>query len=338
VTYTNFPGGLSSFGVPVIGGINGIPLTGSWFFVDYANGSDGNGVASGRTATGGNVGGATPEAPMKTLSAAHNLCLAGNNDVVVIMGDGSTTGTQRLTETLTWSKNATHLIGITAPVWEAQRARISTLTTATTNINPLMTVSASGCYFSNFSFFQGVGQSATAEQLIQITGSRNYFGNIQFGGMGAAAGAAVATSYIIYLNGGGENTFEHCSIGLETIQRDAANASVIVRNGAQRNTFVDCQFPMAASDTDPLWVDVNATNALNGSTMTFRRCLFRNLLNISSAATPAVVTVVAADANGTVYFDQCGAQATAWAANSTRVQVTNGAAGVAAGGLAVAIS
>jgi hypothetical protein len=317
---TNFPNGVSSFGVPVVGGIGGIPLTGTWYFCDYANGSDGN-------------DGLSPETPLKTISRAHTLATAGNNDVVVIIGDGSTTATQRLEETLTWSKNATHLIGITAPVWEAQRARISTLTTATVNINPLMTVSASGCIFSNFSFFQGVGQSATDEQLINITGSRNYFGNVQFGGIGAAAGAARDGSYVIQLSGGGENTFEHCSIGLETIQRSAANASVRVRSGAQRNTFVDCMFPMAASDTDPIWVDVNASNALNGSTLNFRRCFFRNLMNISSAATPAAVATIHASANGTVYFDQCSAFATAWVAGGAGELMQNSSPSAGASGV-----
>lgn len=324
MTYTNFPSGITSMGVPIVGGIGGIPLTGNWFFCDYANGSDGNE--------------GTADNPFKTITRAHTKAVAGNNDVVVIVGDGGTAATQRLEETFVWSKNATHLIGMTAPVWEAQRARISHLTTATVNITPLMTVSASGCIFANFSFFQGVNETDEEEQLIQITGSRNYFGNVQFGGMGAADGAGDADSYVIYLNGGGENTFEHCSIGLETIQRSAANASVRVRNGAQRNTFVDCMFPMAASETSPLWVDVNATNALNGSTLNFRRCLFRNLLNISGAATPAVVAVVAADANGTVYFDQSSAQASNWAADSTRVQVSNGAVSDADGGLSVAIT
>lgn len=325
MTLTNLPNGISSFGVPVIGGIGGMPLTGTWYFCDYANGSDGN-------------DGLSPENPLKTITRAHALCTAGQNDVVFLIGDGGTTATQRLTETMVWSKNATHLIGETAPVMEFQRARISTLTTQTTNINPLITISASGCIFANFSIFQGVGEAATAEQCLNITGDRNYFWNVAVEGMGHANGAAQAGSYCVKFDDGDENLFEHCAIGTETIQRSAANASVLVRTGSQRNMFRDCIFPMAASDTDPLWVDVDATNALNGSTMTFQNCLFRNLLNISSAATPAVVAVVASDANGTVYFQNCGAQASNWAANSTRVQVANGAVSNADGGLTVAIT
>lgn len=300
--------GLTVAGVPTMG-MSSLLFTGNWYFCDYANGSDG--------ATG------AADDPLKTITRAYALCTAGNNDVVVIIGDGSTTATQRLEASFDWAKNATHLIGMTAPVWEAQRARISTLTTATVNINPLMTVSASGCMFANFSFFQGVGQSATDEQLISITGDRNYFGNIQFGGMGAAAGAARAGSYIIALTDGDENTFEHCTIGLETIQRSAANASVLVRSGSQRNTFNDCMFVMAASATSPLYVDANATGALNGSSLRFRRCSFYNLLNISSANTPAVTATVAADANGTVFFDQCTTMATKWAAAAATIQVAS---------------
>lgn len=313
MAYTNFPNGLTSFGVPLVGGFGGIPLTGKWWFCDYASGSDGN-------ATSGSDG-APPDTPLKTIERAHELAEAGRNDVVVIMGDGSTTATQRLTETLVWSKNATHLLAITAPVMEAQRARISTLTTDTVNINPLMTISASGCIFANFSFFQGTGEAATAEQLLEITGDRNYFWNVQFGGMGAQAGADHADSYCILFTDGDENLFEHCSIGLETVQRAAANASVKVRSGSQRNMFRDCQFVMAADDTDPLFVDVNATGALNGSSLRFVRCGFYNLINISGAATLAVTATVAADANGTVFFDQCSTMAAKWAAASAMVKV-----------------
>lgn len=285
-----------------------IELSGDSYWCDPANGNDNN-------------DGKSPENAVKTLAAALALCTAGNNDTVYLIGDGSTAATARLTATLVWNKNATNLIGITAPTWEAQRCRISHETAEDTNINPLIQITADGCIFANFSIFQGVGQAATDEQCVEVTGDRNYFYNIHFGGMGHQTGADRAGSYILYLNGAGENTFDHCAIGLETIQRGAANASVRVRNGAQRNRFYDCEFPMAADETSPLWVDGNASNALNGSSIIFRRCFFRNLLNITGASIPAVVATYHASINGTIYFIDCVAAATKWAAAGTPVQI-----------------
>lgn len=39
---TNFPNGITSFGVPVLGTIGGLPFTGNYYFVDPVNGADGN--------------------------------------------------------------------------------------------------------------------------------------------------------------------------------------------------------------------------------------------------------------------------------------------------------
>lgn len=300
---TNFPNGVSSFGVPILGG-GGIPFTGKRWFVDPANGNDNN-------------PGNTPNRALRTLSKAHDKAVAGRNDVVILIGDGGTAATARLTSSLAWSKNATHLVGVAAPTGIAQRARISHLTTATVNINPLMTISASGCVFANFSFFQGIGQATTDEQLIDITGSRNYFHNVHFGGMGHANGAARAGSHIIYLNGGSENTFERCVIGLDTIARSAANSSVKLRGAATRNVFIDCDFLMYATATSPLFVDANAANSIDRFAI-FRRCNFLPAANIGSAASPAAVVAPHANQNGTILLDACTAHSTTdWTASDT---------------------
>lgn len=299
MSYTNFPNGVTSFGIPMVGGVGGLPLTGTWRFVNYATGSDGNE--------------GTADSPLQTLSRAYSLCTAGANDVVVIMGDGSTTATQRLTSSLDWAKNATHLIGMTAPTMISQRARISTLTTATTNINPLMTVSASGCIFANFSMFQGVGQSATDEKLIDITGDRNYFGNVHFGGMGHANGAARAGSYVMYLNDGDENTFERCTIGLDTVARSAANASVKFGSQSQRNVFSNCLFPVYATATSPLVIDANSVSSID------RFQLFKNC-SIINSGTSSLAAVVGFNASqgGFIFMDNCSALgATDWTASDT---------------------
>lgn len=309
MTLTNFPNGLSSFGIPVLGGAM-LPFTGNYYFVDAVNGADGN------------VGSA--DSPMATLTAAYGRCVSGHNDVIFIIGDGSTTATQRLSSTLTWAKNATHLIGITAPTAIGQRARISTATGATANVSPLVDVTASGCLFANFSLFQGVGEAATDEQLWRVTGQRNYFWNVQFGGIGSANGAARAGSYCVLLYGGSENTFDSCTIGLDTVSRSAANASVRLRKNASsvastRNVFKNCLFPMYATDTTPIFVDSNESGGIDRFAW-FDRCAFLN----SGTSSPAAVTAFHASQGGFLMMDNCTAmRVTDWAPSDTAtVQIT----------------
>lgn len=292
-------------GVPILGGMGGLPLaSGNFFFVDYVNGNDG--------ATG------QANDPLKTIGQAYSYMVDGNNDVCVIVGDGSTAATQRLSSALTWAKDACHLIGMTAPVPIASRARISTASGATTNINPLVTVSAQGCIFANFSLFQGVGQAATAEQLWTDTGERNFYGRVHFGGMGSAVGADQATSYSLYLNGGGERYFSGCTFGVDTQTRGAANASVIARSAATRDIFENCFFPMLADATSPFFVDVGASGAIDRF-MWFKNCGFHNAINSTGTSIDAVVNHHASQ-GGTVFMDNCSVVgADDWTASDTGV-------------------
>ena len=319
---TNFPNGITSFGIPIFG--SGLPpFTGNYYFCNYATGNDGND--------------GSPNTPFKTITQAYSQATAGNNDVIFIVGNGGTTATQRLTATLTWAKNATHMIGLTAPSLFAQRARISNLTTATAEINPMMTVSASGCIFGNFSFFQGVGQSSTAEQLVTITGSRNYFSRVHFGGMGATAssgGAAAATSYCIKFDtGGSENLFEDCVIGLDTVQRTAANASVLFAAGAgaTRNVFRNCIFPMDGLNANtPYFIDASGAASVDRDNI-WQNCYFYNAIN--SGATALSVGINPPTGNGTLVLDKCTSVGlTAWSGASSYVYATSPTATASAGG------
>lgn len=78
---TNFPNGIASMGVPVIG-----RTTGNVFFVSSVSGSDGN-------------KGRSPSKPYATINKAVESCTANNGDVIYVMpghvedlGDTSTTG------------------------------------------------------------------------------------------------------------------------------------------------------------------------------------------------------------------------------------------------------
>jgi len=312
MVYTNFPNGLTSFGIPLFGGALP-PFTGNYFFVDYVRGSDGQDGSA--------------EFPFKTLAFAYSKCTAGRNDVVFIVGDGSATATQRLSAALTWGKNATHLIGLTAPTLYSSRARISHLTTQTTALNPLVTVTASGCIFANFSIYQGIAASGAADQLWTDTGERNWYGRVHFAGMGAtgsSAGANDAASYSLYLNGGGEHLFEDCVIGLDTTARDAANASLLIAGETARNTFRRCKFPMYATATSPWFVNAASANSIN-RTLTFEECSFINVMGLTSSATAAAVCSNHDSQNGYIIFDRCTAYGAGhWtAAAETNVLIAN---------------
>jgi len=291
MTLTNFPNGISSFGIPVIGGAS-IAFTGKYWFVDPANGSDGN-------------TGKSPSKAFKTLYKAHASAVAGRNDVVYLIGDGAATGTARLSlalaqsvdstatsGTLNWTKNATHLIGICAPSSTGQRARIAppsgTYTQATFGSGNLVVVTANGCMFQNVSLFHGFSTGGTNQICWTDNGSRNAYVNVNFGGMGddASAQNTGSRSLKIGSGGSGENFFYQCTVGLDTVTRTVANASLEFAGATPRNRFVECVFPFQTSAAGVLGI-IGTGNGCMDRYQLFERCSFIN--NTSSTSTPMTV-------------------------------------------------
>lgn len=299
--------GLEVAGVPTMG-IAGAPLfTGRWLFVDPVTGSDGNQ--------------GTPDSPLATLYQAHALMTAGNNDVAVIVGDGSTAATIRLSlalaqsidptvtaGTLVWSKAACHIIGMAAPTKVAQRARIApptgTYTQATFGSGNFITVSAQGCYFSNFSIFNGFSTGGVNQIAWTDTGGRNYYQNVDFGGMGDAASAQDAGSRALKISGTtGENTFIGCTVGLDTVTRTVANASLEFAGGTPRNSFINCLFPFMTSASTPLGIIASAAAALDRWAL-FEGCKFINAVQ-STSTTMAALATLPASLGGLLLFKDC---------------------------------
>lgn len=345
-TITNFPDGASSFGLPLVGGLGGIPLgiPGTTFFCAPATGNDGN-------------DGLSPQSAFATLYKAHAAMTAGKNDVCYLIGDGSTTGTARLstalaasitssatTGTLTWSKNACHLIGVTAPTLISQRARIAppsgTYTQSTFGSGNFIVVSASGCVFANFSTFNGFSTGGTNQICWTITGSRNYHWNVQFGGMGDSTSAADAGSRSLKIGsaGSGENTFDSCTVGLDTVTRSAANASLEFAGATPRNVFRSCLFPFQTSASTPLGIIGTGSENMDRFQM-FQNCAFINNIK-STSTTMSGLSTLAASSGGLLYMDANTAMVgiTEWGTDATsrgQIYVTSSAPDAAAGGIGV---
>ena len=312
----------------------GFGVTGNVFYCDPVNGLDTN---NGQLPASIGVAG---QGPVQSLLAGYNLLRSGFNDALVLIGNGQSTGSARIT-TFTWSKNAAHLFGICAPSAVSQRARIANPTTAPLTITAnFFTVSGNGCLFSNLSWFVGAGAGQTgiaASICMTVSGQRNAFINCDFEGMGDTTASSDAGSRNILISGG-ENYFGHCNVGLDTIARTNANASVEVTSGAPRNIFENCTFLIDSTDGLQYYLLGAAAAALDRFVL-FKGCLFLNALNSGSTILAAIFHLVAS-VGGLVILDvNCGWMGTALGDTTTKAQVyTSGVTATNVGGKMIVAS
>lgn len=284
--YTNFPNGVTSFGIPLpMSGIG--PTQGNYYFVKPATGND-------------DADGSSPDSALQTLARALELATANQNDVVFLMAESNTaSGTTDYQSTaLDWNKDLVHLIGVGAGPMIGQRARIAQLSTVLT-IEDLFTVSADNCMIANIAVFQGVASStATSPRAMVVSGERNQIVNCQISGIGnASMDTAGARSLAVT---GAENTFQHCYIGLDTIIRATATAEVTVGNVA-RTIFEDCFFNTYTSLSTFKMVTYTAPDRF----VLFKGGMINAVLNITSAVAPTGALAAATSVNGQIILINC---------------------------------
>lgn len=195
-----------------------------------------------RTGSDVNNSGTSPGSAFKTLGQALSMATANQNDTIYMLAQSNTAAntTDYQGSTLTWNKDAVHLIGVNCGPALGQRSRISNLATAAA-LAPMVNVTANNCLFQNLEMFQGTPGSGTTSICLQVTGQRNHFLNCQIAGMGdLTAVADVAGSRSLKLSGS-ENLFERCTIGLTTALRATMTTEVEISAGA-RNMFLNCDF------------------------------------------------------------------------------------------------
>ncbi len=268
---TNYPDGVSSFGIPLLGGA-GIPFTGNYYFVRPADGSDAN-------------NGTTPATAFKTLAFALTQCKAGNNDVVYLIAESNTASatTDYQSANLNWNKDGVHLIGINNGSFLGQRSRISAnATSAPTAFANLFTLSANNCLIANIEFFQGAmgTNPSAASTCFTLSGQRNRIVNCQISGIGDTTLDDVGSNSLTI--SGSENYFQHCYIGLDTVIRATSVTEVVISAGA-RNLFEDCQFETYTSGSTFKMVSINTAC---DRWIKFKNCEFHAVQNITSAVAP----------------------------------------------------
>ena len=241
------------------------------FVVDYVNGSDVN-------------SGLSWNAPLKTVEAAYAKCTTLKNDVVLLVGNGTS---NTAAAAITWAKDYTHLIGLSSPVPDEQRARIKN--TAALATTPFVTWSADGCVVRNVSFWH---ESSNAAALVNfyLSGGRNSFEHCQFAGAVGTNNASGARSLVIYGADASGNYFKDCTMGNDTIQTVAGVHVMEFDAGPSHTQFDDCLFVHSIAATTQLHVFAAAAADMGRRTI-FNRCLF---INETSVAQAEVILVTAA--------------------------------------------
>ena len=331
-------------GVPVLPNGVPIPFTGNWWFVDPVNGSDG---FDGQSPVSGRA--------FQTLYRAHAAAKSGNNDVVALIGNGQASGSARLSTalaqavdstatsgTLTWSKNALHLVGIAAPGQINGRARIApptgTYTQTTFGSGNFVVVSGQGCCFANVSAFNGFSTGGTNQIAWTDSGAHNAYLGTHFLGMGDAASAGDAGSHSLLVTGsGGEHFFGGCTIGLDTVKRSVSGVSELVfAAGSPRNVFKGCNIITYAGDNGDFWVSIG-TDGIDRWVL-FDGCNFMNPIDGGPAANTMTVGMsIPASPGGAVMMRDCLSYG-ATKLTASGLAFTNLPAAAASGGLGAAIS
>jgi hypothetical protein len=287
---TNFPGGISSFGVPVLPGSIPFGVDSKVFFVapyrTTANGaSDGN-------------SGLSPNRALKTVfgtNGAFSKCRDNKNDTIVLIASGESAAetTEDITATATWNKDLVHLIGQSRNKY-GQRCRFNN---TGTDVTPMIDITGSGCVFANFQAFCGNDDGNLVN--VQVTGNHNYFENIHFAGMGLTALAGVAGATSLKLDGGTENVFKDCIIGLDTILRDGdSKGELWFDGGASRMWFEDCMFTTYLS-ADNQTVTIEDGTAID-RTIVFKNCVFFAKSTNKATAQTTVFSIPAGISQGAI--------------------------------------
>ncbi len=316
---TNFPNGITSFGVPVMGG--GIPATfGVPYFVDYRSGSDG-------------YNGKSPDAAFKTLSAAYAACASNNNDLILIDGDSTVVETAMIT----WSKNRIHVFGLNGPppgLGYGAGAKISLgVTTAATDT---ATIRNTGVR-NTFTGLKIMNSNTKAEALhcVEEAGEYTRWNNCEF-----YKSLLLTTDLTAeVLMNGDSSQFYGCTFGDLVNERGAAGVErpnvkldreTVTGKVCRDGSFVDCTFLHKAAHVDACFFYGHNANDVERRLLIIRPVFWNCVL---ATADPAdAVNFAAAQTQGDVLLvNPSGVNITAVAGASLNIYVQNAPDGTTAG-------
>lgn len=303
---TNFPGGISSMGVPTVGG-GGFPTTfGNYWFVDGVNGSDGN------------RGNNTSQA-FRTVEKAYSVATTNNDDVILIRG---VSPTYTLTEMLDITKNRVHFVGLDG-AWRPYGQGVKIGLTALTGATNIATMKNTGIRnsFTNIKF---TNASTVTEGIYCVVEGGEYtqYTNCEF----YKSTDLDVTGAAEFVWNGDSTIMDNCTIGsladpisgavirpAVLLTAGVAGSGKVCRDGLMRNTRI---WRNCGNTANRLVYGANATDVER--TFTMEHVAFIN--NGTAAALPAQAVAFGATlTTGDVVLDP-----TCYASNVTKISTTTG--------------
>ena len=323
MSYTNYPNGVSSFGVPVTGSIPmvlGASGVGKIYFVDATNGSDGN-------------TGLAPEQAFRTVATAY--AAASSGDTIAL----STSATHTLTTGIAWTKSRVNLVGLDFVGRQVQQgAKVSSSSSDSTAY--VVKVTGVRNSFSNVKFIQA-STNAAALSVLQEGGEGNLYDNSSFV-FGVADNLDLTTAHEI-ITGSDSATYKNCTFGADTLLTSAARSvfhidQVTSSQEFKSNILENCNFLISSSSGTATFVRLDAVGDILFTNI-FKKCVFA--ASVDSAGGAAIAEAAqtgTSTVKGTLLFYEpaafnCTDFSTATSGRNTNIQVvglttTAGTAGV----------
>lgn len=273
--------------------IGGLPVTyGTYYFVDYDNGSDGN---TGKSST----------KAFKTLSKANDSVTTNKHDVVLLSGYSA----HVLTEMLSITKNRVHFIGLGGPASHyGQRSRVTMgVTTATAN-TAMVKNTGVGNTFTGIKFAsddtltQGVDCFAEGGEYTKFYGCEFY----------KSTHLGVSAASELLLNGD-SCQFYNCTFGslVDTVTDNYIRPAVrlareVITGKVCRDCyFENCLFWKKAGGTETQFVHAAGATDVERMLM-FKDCTFINA-KLGAALPAHAVGCAAAQTEGNIILKNCTA-------------------------------
>jgi hypothetical protein len=319
---TNFPNGISSFGVPLMGG-GGIPATaGTVYWVDYTNGSDGN-------------TGKSPAKALKTVAKAYDLCTTNKDDVIALIGSAS----HVLTGMLTVAKSRVHFIGVDGlgGRYYGQNAKINLgVTTAATDIGTILNTGVRNS-FTNIKF---TNANTVAEGIYCVVEGGEYtvYNCCE---IYKETDLNETTASEMVMNGDSCQVL-NCTIGSSAnlLVGDIIRANVRITGGlagaglkARDVVFENCRFLKKAAGTASCYFYASAATDVERM-FHIKDCLFYNS-KLASGDPAQCVIATSAQTEGDILIDNCSSINNTKLSTSTGVAITGPVPTYATSGIAV---